>query len=88
MIFKHDRSLINHIEKKFAEGFMDPRLEEKVMEDWINKHLPTTILPIDANIVRIPIELMAELRVDQVIREKISQFENTKVRSKKSSDYV
>ena len=88
VIFKHDRSLINHIDKKFAEGFMDPRLEEKVMEDWINKHLPTTILPIDANIVRIPIELMAKLRVDQVIREKISQFENTKVRSKKSSDYV
>src|SRR6185437_3668040 len=85
VIFKHDRSLINHIDKKFAEGFMDPRLEEKVMEDWINKHLPTTILPIDANIVRIPIELMAKLRVDQVIREKISQFENTKVRSIMSS---
>jgi len=54
----------------------------------MNKHLPTTILPIDANIVRIPIELMAKLRVDQVIREKIIQFENTKVRNKKSSDYV
>jgi hypothetical protein len=63
-------------------------MEEKVLEHWMNKHLPTTILPIDANIVRIPIELMAKLRVDQVIREKIIQFENTKVRNKKSSDYV
>jgi hypothetical protein len=88
VIFKHDRSLINHIDKKFPEGFMDPRLEEKVIKHWMNKHLPTTILPVDANIVRIPIELMAKLRVDQVIREKIIQFENTKVRSKKSSDYV
>jgi hypothetical protein len=26
--------------------------------------------------------------VDQVIREKIIQFENTKLRNKKSSDYV
>ena len=88
MIFRHDRSLINHIDKKFPEGFMDPKLEGKVIKHWMNKHLPTTILPINANIVRIPIELMARLRIDQAIREKIIQFENSKVKSKKSSGYV
>jgi|SRR6188472_612670 len=84
IIFKRDSTLINHIEKKFSEGFRDPRLERKAIEDWMNKGLPTTVLPIDANIIRIPIEAMAKLRIDDIIREKINQFENIKPRSKKS----
>jgi hypothetical protein len=84
IIFKRDSTLIGHIEKKFSEGFIDPRLERKAIEDWMNKGLPTTVLPLDDNIIRIPIEAMAKLRIDDTIREKISQFENIKPRSKKS----
>jgi hypothetical protein len=86
VIFKNDRTLVNHIERKFSEGFRDPRLEQKVIKEWMSKHLPTTIMPIDANIVKIPIELMARLRVDQGIKERIIQFEE--VKTKKSPNYV
>ena len=83
IIFKRDNALINHIEKKFSEGFGDRRLERKAIEDWMNKGLPTIVLPVDANIIRIPIETIAKLRIDDILREKINQFEN-KARSKKS----
>lgn len=88
LIFKKDRTLINHIDEKFSDGFRDTRLEQKVIKEWMNKHLPTTIIPIDTNIVKIPIELMARLHVDQAIKERIVQFENGKVRIKKSRNYV
>jgi hypothetical protein len=53
----------------------------------MNKGLPTTRLPIDANTIKIPIEVMANLEVDQVLKEKIIEFENMKL-SKKYSNYV
>jgi hypothetical protein len=84
IIFKHDNTLISHVEKEYSDGFRDPRLERKTIEDWMNKGLPTTVLPVDDNIIRIPIEAMAKLRIDDIITEKISQFENIKPRSKKS----
>ncbi|MBV9177886.1 MAG: hypothetical protein JO327_06020 [Nitrososphaeraceae archaeon] len=83
IIFKRDNALINHIKKKFSEGLGDPRLERKAIEDWMNKGLPTMVLPVDANIIRIPIEAIAKLHMHDIIREKINQFEN-KARSKKS----
>ena len=83
IIFKRDNALINNIEKKFSEGFGDRRLERKAIEDWMNKGLPTIVLPVDANIIRIPIETIAKLRIDDILREKINRFEN-KARSKKS----
>lgn len=87
-VFKSDRALIDHITKRFPDGFRDLRLEEKVIKEWINKGLPTTSIPVDANMIKIPIELMAELEVDKVVKEKIIEFESRKLRNKKFRDYV
>jgi hypothetical protein len=40
---------------------------------------------LDANIIKIPIEAMACLRVEQGIKDKITEFENIKVKKKKTS---
>jgi hypothetical protein len=85
-VFKSDRTLIDHLTRKFPEGFSDLRLEDKVVNEWINRRLPTTKVAIDANIIRLPIELMANLEVDEIVKERILEFQNTKRWQKKKFD--
>jgi hypothetical protein len=85
-VFKSDRALIDHLTRKFPEGFSDLRLEDKVVNEWINRRLPTTKVAIDANIIRLPIELMANLEVDEIVKERILEFQNTKRWQKKKFD--
>src|SRR5215208_3365432 len=77
-VFKPDRTLIDHIAKKFPEGFSDVRLEAKVVSEWMNRGLPTINVAVDSNIIKIPIELMANLEVDERVKQRIMEFENRK----------
>ncbi len=77
-VFKLDRTLVDHIAKKFPEGFSDIRLEGKVVNEWMNKGLPTIKVTIDSNIVKLPIELMANLEVDEQVKKRIMEIENKK----------
>lgn len=86
-VFRSDSTLIDHINKKFPEGFRDPRLEDKVVKEWIGTHLPTIRAPIDTNTTRIPIELMANLEVDHVLKERVIEFESRKIARRKTSQY-
>jgi hypothetical protein len=54
------------------------RLESKVVNEWLNKGLPTIKVTIDSNIVKLPIELMANLEVDEEIKKRIMEIENKK----------
>jgi hypothetical protein len=85
-VFKSDLTLIDHLTRKFPEGYSDLRLEYKVVNEWINRRLPTTKFAIDANIIRLPIELMANLEVDETVKERILEFQNTKRWQKKKFD--
>jgi hypothetical protein len=76
LIFKSDRTLIDHITKKFPEGFSDLRLETKVVNEWINRGLPMIKVTIDSNIIKLPIELLANMEVDELVKERISEFQN------------
>ena len=84
-VFKSDPTLIKHITARFPEGFRDLKLEEKVIKTWMNKGLPTSKISLDANIIKIPIEAMASLQVEQGVKDKIIEFENTQIKKKKSS---
>ena len=84
-VFKSDPSLIKHITTRFPEGFRDLRLEDKVINKWMNKGLPTTKVPVDANVIKIPIEAMTQLKVEQGIKDKLYEFENLKLRKKRAS---
>jgi hypothetical protein len=81
IVFKRDRGLINHIANKFPDGFKDNRLEERVINDWIKRTLPTIQIPIHSNTTKIPIELISKLTIDQIVREKILEFEHLRVKS-------
>src|ERR687894_1246300 len=84
-VFKSDPTLIKRITARFPEGFRDLKLEEKVIKTWMNKGLPTSKASIDANIIKIPIEAMACLKVEQDVKDKITEFENIQLKKKKSS---
>jgi hypothetical protein len=83
-VFKSDQTLIRHITTRFPEGFRDLKLEDKVLKMWMEKGLPTAKVPIDANVIKIPIEAMARLQVEQAVKDKIAEFESTKLRKKKT----
>ena len=77
-VFRSDRSLVDHIAKRFQDGFSDNRLECKVLKKWINKGLPTIKVTMDSNIIKIPIESMANLEIDEILKDRIIEFENRK----------
>ncbi len=83
-VFKSDQTLIKHVTTRFPEGFRDLKLEDKAIKLWMDKGLPMTRVPIDANVIKIPIEAMASLQVEQSIRDKISEYESVKLRKRKN----
>lgn len=83
-VFKSDPTLIKHITTRFPEGFRDMKLEDKVIKEWMEKGLPTIRVAMDANVIKIPIQVMAKLQVDQAVKDKIKEFENVKLRKRKS----
>ena len=82
VVFESDNTLIHHINKKFPEGFRDLRLEAKVIKEWIGTHLPTTRVSVDRNILRLPIEVIANLELDHALKERVIEFESRKITKK------
>jgi len=85
VVFKSDPTLIRHITARFPEGFRDVKLEDKVIKTWMNTGLPTAKISLDANVIKIPIEAMASLKVEQELKDKITEFENIKLKKRKTS---
>jgi hypothetical protein len=83
-VFRSDHALRNHITKRFPEGFKDIRLEKKTIKYWMNKGLPSITVSLDSNIAKIPIEAMANLNVDQGVKDKILEFERAAIQKLKN----
>lgn len=83
-VFRSDQVLRDHIAKKFPEGFKDSRLEEKTIKFWMNRGLPSVSVPLDSNIIKIPVEAMAGVKVGREIREKILEFERAAIQKLKN----
>jgi hypothetical protein len=75
VVFSSDPALIRHISKRFNDGFRDPSLEKIAINEWIDKGLPVTKVPIDCNIIKIPFESIVSLEVDDNVKEKITAYE-------------
>lgn len=80
----NDRTLINHIKKRFASSFQEPRLEKKVVDLWINTGLPKTTIPLDNNRVNISAELLTKMRLppEMVDALDVMHEKNKKIRAK------
>ncbi|MEJ2261774.1 MAG: hypothetical protein P8X83_09045 [Nitrosopumilaceae archaeon] len=58
-VFK-DRTLLDHITKRFPAGFRDYKLEDKVIKYWIDKGLPKNNVALDANTVKLSMESLSK----------------------------
>ena len=70
-----DRTLVDHITKRFPEGFKDARLEKKVESLWLDRGLPRTVVNIDSNTARIPAGAMSRMKVDGSVVSRIAEME-------------
>ena len=83
-VFK-DRTLLNHITKKFPAGFRDYKLEDKVMKFWADRNLPKTNISLDVNTVKLSAESLSKIKLDPTFISKIEQLEekSSKIRKKR-----
>jgi hypothetical protein len=84
VVFK-DRTLLNHITKKFPAGFRDYKLEDKVMKFWAEKDLPKSNISLDENTVKLSVESVSKIKLDPLFILKIQQLEekSTKIHKKR-----
>ena len=84
VVFK-DRTLLDHITKRFPAGFRDYKLEDKVMKFWSEKNLPKTNITLDSNTVKLSVESLSKIKIDPNFLTKINELEekSSKVRKKK-----
>jgi hypothetical protein len=80
-----DKTLLTHIIKKFPAGFKDYKLEDKTEKLWIAKNLPVTNISLDTNTVKLSAEMLSKVNLDQVLLNKIKEYEQkeSKMRKKK-----
>ena len=84
VVFK-DRTLLNHITKKFPSGFRDYKLEDKVMKFWADKNLPKSNISLDSNTVKLSAESLSKIQLVPEFVSKIEQLEekSSKIRQKR-----
>lgn len=86
VVFK-DRTLLNHITKKFPAGFRDYKLEDKVMKFWAGKDLPKSNISLDENTVKLSAESLSKIKLDTSFILKIQQLEEKSARINKKQLY-
>jgi len=83
-VFK-DRTLLDHITKRFPSGFRDYKLEDKVMKFWLDKNLPKSNVALDSNTVKLSVDSLSKIRLEPNFVKKIEDLEEKsgKLRKKK-----
>jgi hypothetical protein len=84
VVFK-DRTLLEHITKRFPAGFRDYKLEDKVVKFWIERNLPKINISLDTNTLKLSAESLAKIKLDPVFLDRIGKLEqkSAKIRTKK-----
>ena len=86
VVFK-DRTLLNHITKKFPAGFRDYKLEDKVMKFWADRNLPKSNISLDTNNVKLSVESLSKIKLDPKFILKIEQLEEKSLKLHKKKLY-
>ncbi|TAK28155.1 MAG: hypothetical protein EPO37_00475 [Nitrosarchaeum sp.] len=86
VVFK-DRTLLDHITKRFPAGFRDHKLEDKVMKFWLEKNLPKINISLDANTVKLSAESLSKIKLDPAFLHRIDQLEQKSIKIIKKKLY-
>ncbi|MCP8311225.1 MAG: hypothetical protein L6N95_02065 [Candidatus Methylarchaceae archaeon HK01B] len=74
LIFK-DRRLVKLVDEKFSNGLNDKRLHEKTLKQWIERGLPKENLSPESNILRVPVSLILNMKIDPLLKLKLEELE-------------
>ncbi len=79
-----DKTLVQHITKKFPSGFRDYKLEDKVVKYWIEKNLPTLQISLDINTVKLNAKSLSQININPSLLKKLEniQMKNSRLRKK------
>ena len=69
-----DRTLVDHIRKRFGAGFRDSRLEKRVISQWIDKGLPRVQVRSDLNTTSLPAESVSSVRLPEEVARRIGEM--------------
>jgi len=86
VVFK-DRTLLNHITKKFPAGFRDYKLEDKVTKFWTDNNLPQSNITLDANNVKLSAESLSKIKLSPAFISKIEQLHEKSLKIHKKKLY-
>lgn len=86
VVFK-DRTLLDHITKRFPAGFRDHKLEDKVIQFWLEKNLPKINISLDANTVKLSAESLSKIKLDPTFLQRIDQLEKKSAKIYKKKLY-
>ena len=80
-----DKTLLQHITKKFPSGFRDYKLEDKVVKYWIEKNLPTLKITLDINTVKLNAKSLSQIKINPSLLKKLEdiQIKNSRLRKKR-----
>jgi hypothetical protein len=81
----NDRTLLNHIMKRFPAGFRDYKLEDKTIKFWIEKGLPKLNISLDTNTIKLSADSISKLKLDPAFLIKLDKLEqkSNKIHKKK-----
>ncbi len=86
VVFK-DRTLLDHITKRFPAGFRDYKLEDKVTKFWSDRGLPKSNVSLDQNTVKLSAESLSKIKLDPGFVGKIEQLEEKSSKKRKKKLY-
>lgn len=69
-----DRTLIGHVKKRFIGGFIDRRLEKKVVRQWIEKGLLRTAISMDRNTINLSASSMSAMRLPDALARRLDMM--------------
>ena len=80
-----DKTLEQHITKKFPSGFRDYKLEDKVVKYWIEKNLPALQISLDINTVKLNAKSLSQININPSLLKKLEdiQMKNSRLRKKR-----
>ncbi len=73
-VFKGDRHLQKLLNKRFANGFNDSKLDKKTESYWIKKKLPIQKIMIGDNFIKLPFSALANTMVEDSLKNAILKF--------------
>ena len=82
-----DRTLLNHITRRFPAGFRDSKLEDKAMRFWLDRDLPKTNIALDTNTVKLSAESLSKIQIDPRFLQKLDDLEAKSGKTRKRRLY-